>query len=141
MGRIIAIDYGKKRIGIAATDPLKIIANGLTTIGPSEIFKFLSDYISKEDVERIVVGLPKTMRGEASESMKYIEPFVKGLQNKFPNVPVEYFDERFTSVLANRAILDSGKGKKDRRENKELVDMVSATIILEGYLESKRMMF
>lgn len=139
MGRIIAIDYGKKRIGIAATDPSKIIANGLTTVGPGDIFKFLEDYVAKESVETIVVGLPKTMRGEASESMKYIEPFVKGLKNKFPNINIEYFDERFTSVLANRVILESGKGRKERRENKELVDMVSATIILEGYMESKRM--
>ncbi len=138
MGRIIAIDYGKKRIGIAATDPSKIIANGLTTVGPGDIFKFLEDYVAKENVETIVVGLPKNMNGEASDSMKYIEPFVKGLKNKFPNIPVEYFDERFTSVLANRAIMESGKGRKERRENKELVDMVSATIILEGYMESKR---
>ena len=136
MGRIIAIDYGKKRIGIAATDPSKIIANGLTTVGPGDIFKFLEDYVAKESVETIVVGLPTTMKGEASESMKYIEPFVKGLKNKFPNINVEYFDERFTSVLANRVILESGKGRKERRENKELVDMVSATIILEGYMES-----
>lgn len=138
MGRVIAIDYGKKRIGLAVSDPSKIIAGGLTTVGPSEIFKFLEDYTAKESVERFVVGLPKTMAGENSDSMKYIEPFVRGLKNKFPNIPVEFFDERFTSVLANRAIIESGKGKKDRRENKGLVDMVSATIILEGWMESIR---
>ncbi|MCQ2192343.1 MAG: Holliday junction resolvase RuvX [Paludibacteraceae bacterium] len=138
MGRILAFDYGKKRIGIAVTDPLQMIANGLDTVSPNVIFKFIEDYLAKETVDTFVVGLPKTVKNEASESMKYIEPFVKGLKNKYPNIPVEMYDERFTSVLAHQAMIVGGVKKKERRENKELVDKVSATIILQSYLESRR---
>jgi putative holliday junction resolvase len=140
MGRILAIDYGKKRVGVAVTDPLQIIANGLTTVPSGEILKFIVDYVSKENVEKIVVGLPKTMKGEDSESMKYITPFMASLKKKLPNIPVEMFDERFTSVLAHRAIIEGGVKKMDRR-NKALVDEVSATIILQSYMESQRLKF
>ena len=138
MGRILAIDYGKKRTGIAVTDTLKLIANGLTTVPTAELMSFLSDYVSREPVERILVGLPKQMNNEASENMKRIEPFVGTLRRKMPNIPVEYVDERFTSVLAHRAMLEGGL-KKKARQDKALVDEISATIILQDYLESKRL--
>lgn len=138
MGRILAIDYGKKRTGIAVTDTLKLIANGLTTVPTTELMSFLSDYVSREPVERILVGLPKQMNNEASENMKRIEPFVGALRKKLPNIPVEYVDERFTSVLAHRAMLEGGL-KKKARQDKALVDEISATIILQDYLESKRL--
>ena len=134
MGRILAIDYGQKRVGIAVTDPLKIIANGLTTVPVSTIFSFLSEYTTKENVELFVVGLPKKMNNEPSDSMRWIEPFVRGLQKKFPSVPVQMVDERFTSVLAHRALLE-GKAKKKTRQDKELIDEISATILLQFYLE------
>lgn len=137
MGRILAIDYGQKRVGLAVTDPLKIIANGLTTVPSGEIFKFLADYTAKEQVELFVVGLPKKMNNEYSDSMRLIEPFVKALKKKYPNIPVEMVDERFTSVLAHQAMLAGGLKKKDR-QNKALVDEISATIILQSYMESKR---
>lgn len=137
MGRILAIDYGQKRIGLAVTDPLKIIANGLTTVNSSEIFKFLADYFQKEEVEKIIVGHPRQMNYEDSASMRLIEPFVRGLKNKFPNIPVQMVDERFTSVLAHQAMLDGGL-KKKARQNKALVDEISATIILQTYMESTR---
>lgn len=140
MGRILAIDYGRKRVGIAVTDPLKIIANGLTTIRSCEVLKFLSDYLSKENVELIVVGLPKTMKNEESDSMQYIKPFVEKLKKQHPNVPVEMYDERFTSVLAHKAMLEGGLKKKER-QNKALVDEISATIILQSFMESNRMNF
>ncbi len=137
MGRILSIDYGQKRVGIAVTDPLKIIANGLTTVPSGEIFKFLAEYTSKESVELFVVGLPRKMNNEASDSMRLIEPFVRGLKNKFPSIPVQMVDERFTSVLAHQALIEGG-AKKKTRQNKGLIDEISATIILQSYLESKR---
>ncbi|MBO4598898.1 MAG: Holliday junction resolvase RuvX [Bacteroidaceae bacterium] len=137
MGRILSIDFGKKRTGIAVTDTLKLIANGLCTVETSTLFDFLADYMKKEEVERIVVGLPKQTNGELSENMKRIEPFVNRLKKLYPNIPIEYFDERFTSVLAHQAMLDGGL-KKKQRQNKGLVDEISATIILQGYMESKR---
>ena len=144
MGRLLAIDYGKKRTGIAVTDTLQLIANGLTTVPTHELLAFILDYVSKEPVERILVGLPKQMNNEASENMKRIEPFVRSLQKKLPDIPVEYvderFDERFTSVLAHRAMLDAGLKKKDR-QNKALVDEISATIILQSYMENRRTSF
>lgn len=140
MGRILAIDYGRKRVGIAVTDPLKIIANGLTTVKSCDVLKFLSDYLSKEIVELIVVGLPKTMNNEESDSMQYIKPFVEKLKKQHPNVPVEMYDERFTSVLAHKAMLEGGLKKKER-QNKALVDEISATIILQSFMESNRMKF
>lgn len=140
MGRLLAIDYGKKRTGIAVTDTLQLIANGLTTVPTHGLLAFILDYVSKEPVERILVGLPKQMNNEASENMKRIEPFVRSLQKKLPDVPVEYVDERFTSVLAHRAMLDAGLKKKDR-QNKALVDEISATIILQSYMENRRTSF
>lgn len=137
MSRILAIDYGRKRTGIAVTDTLQMIANGLTTVPTHTLLAFLSDYIQKEPVERIVIGLPKQMNNEQSESMKYIEPFVRSLKKKLPDMPVEFVDERFTSVLAHRTMLEAGLKKKDR-QNKALVDEISATIILQSYLENKR---
>ncbi len=138
MSRILAIDYGKKRTGIAVTDVLQIIANGLTTVPTHELPDFLLDYVKKEPVERIVVGHPKQMNNEDSENMRRIVPFVNRLKKMLPDIPVEYVDERFTSVLAHQAMLDGGLKKKDR-QNKALVDEISATIILQSYLESKRM--
>lgn len=137
MARIISIDYGQKRTGLAVTDPMKIIANGLTTIPTHTLYDFLKDYISKENVERIIVGLPKQTNGLPSENMKRIEPFVTKWKKDFPAIPIEYYDERFTSVLAHRAMIDGGL-KKKTRQDKALVDKISATIILQSYLESVR---
>ena len=137
MGRILALDYGRKRTGVAVSDTLQIIANGLTTVPTAQLMDFLRSYMQREAVERIVVGLPKQMNNEQSESMKYIEPFVRLFCKTYPDVPMEYFDERFTSVLAHKAILDSGL-KKKARQDKSLVDEISATIILQSYMESKR---
>ena len=140
MGRILSIDYGRKRTGLAVTDPMQIIATGLTTVQSSLLIPFLKNYVATETVDRFIVGLPKQMNNELSESWKYIEPFVKSLQKNFPNIPVEMVDERFTSVLAHQAMRDGGLKKKDR-QNKALVDEISATIILQSYLESSRSMF
>ena len=137
MSRILAIDYGKKRTGIAVTDILQIIANGLTTVPTTELMDFIQRYVEKEPVERIVVGYPKQMNNEDSENMKRIVPFVNHLKKKLPHIPVEWVDERFTSVLAHQAMLDGGLRKK-ARQNKALVDEISATIILQSYLESKK---
>lgn len=137
MSRILAIDYGRKRTGIAVSDTLQMIANGLTTVPTHQLLPFIVDYVAKEQVERILVGLPKQMNNEVSENMKNIEPFVRSLKKKLPNMPVEYVDERFTSVLAHRAMLEAGLKKKDR-QNKALVDEISATIILQTYLENRR---
>ena len=137
MSRILAIDYGKKRTGIAVTDLLQIIANGLTTVPTTELLGFSLEYVVKEPVERIVVGYPKQMNNEDSENMKRITPFVNQLRKKLPDIPVEFVDERFTSVLAHQAMLDGGL-KKKARQNKALVDEISATIILQSYLESRK---
>ena len=136
MGRLLAIDYGRKRTGIAVTDTLQLIANGLTTVPTHELLSFILDYVSKEPVERILVGLPKQMNNETSENMQRIEPFVRSLKTRLPDMPVEYVDERFTSVLAHRTMLEAGLKKKDR-QNKALVDEISATIILQSYLENR----
>lgn len=140
MSRILAIDFGKKRSGIAVTDPLQLIAGGLTTVATPELLDYIKRYVSREPVERILVGLPKQMNNEASENMKRIEPFVNTLRKQLPSIPVEYVDERFTSVLAHRTMLDAGLKKKER-QNKALVDEISATIILQSYMESKRLVF
>ncbi len=138
MARLLAIDYGRKRSGIAVTDTLQIIANGLTTVPSHTLIKFLKDYVAKESVELIIVGLPRQMNYEESESMQYIKPFVKKLQKEIPDIPVEYFDERFTSSMAHQTMIDGGL-KKKQRQNKALVDEISATIILQGYMEGRRM--
>lgn len=137
MGRILAIDYGQKRVGLAVTDPLQIIANGLDTISAAEVLDYLKQYFAKEQVDKIIIGLPKQMSGEESESMKYIRPFVGQLQKAFPGMEIVYVDERFTSVLAHKAMLDGGL-KKKARQDKALVDKISATIILQTYLESNK---
>lgn len=137
MGRILSIDYGKKRTGLAVTDPLQLIANGLTTVPTLSLLEFIMGYVAKENVERIVVGLPKQANGEESENMKRIRPFVQRLKKVLPDVPVEFFDERYTSVMAHQAMLDGGLGKK-ARQNKALVDEISATIILQGWMEARR---
>ena len=116
MGRIIAIDYGRKRTGLAVTDTLQMIANGLTTVPSGELIRFLADYVSREPVERFVVGLPKQMNNELSENMRYVEAFVTHLKRTIPDIPVEYYDERFTSVLAHKAMLDGGLKKKKRQD-------------------------
>lgn len=138
MGRILAIDYGRKRTGIAVTDELQIIANALTTVPTHELFKFLTDYNKNENLECIVVGEPRQMDNSVSEAAKYIDPFVKKLRKQFPEIRVERFDERFTSKMASQTIIDAGLKKKDR-QNKALIDSVSAAIILQSYLESKTM--
>ena len=137
MSRILSIDYGKKKTGIAVTDPMQIIANGLTTVETSKIWEFLADYLSENEVERLIIGLPKQMNNEPSESMKYINPFVGRFKKLYPNIPVEFVDERFTSKLAFQAMIDGGLKKKER-QNKALVDEISATIILQSYLETKK---
>jgi putative holliday junction resolvase len=135
LGRILALDYGAKRVGLAVTDPMKIIANSLTTIETSKVFDFLAEYFSKEQVECLVVGLPKQMNNQPSESMPYIDDFVKKFKTRFPNIPVTFVDERFTSKMAVQAMIAGGVKKKDR-QNKGLIDRISATIILQSYLES-----
>ena len=137
MGRILSIDYGRKRTGLAVTDLLQIIANGLTTVPTAGLMDFLDNYLQKEPVDCVVVGLPRRMNHELSESMKYITPFVSRFKKKYPHIPVEFYDERFTSALAHQAMRDGGLGKAARR-NKELVDEISATIILQSFLESKK---
>ncbi len=137
MGRILAIDYGRKKSGIAVTDELQLIANGLTTVPSHELFEFVSKYMKEEKVDCIVMGYPTQTTGEVSESMKYIEPFVNRLKKNFPDLPIEWVDERFTSKLAFQAMIDGGL-KKKARQNKNLIDKVSATIILQTYLEQKR---
>lgn len=137
MGRIIGIDFGRKRTGIAVTDPLKIVANGLTTVPSHTVVDFLVKYIEKESVEKIVVGLPKQLNGQPSESMQYITPFLNRLKKVLPQMPVVMYDERFTSTLAHKAMLDGGMKKKDR-QNKEIVDTIAATIILNDYLQSNQ---
>jgi putative Holliday junction resolvase len=138
MGRLLSIDYGKKRTGLAASDPLQIIANGLATVETAKIFDFLSHYLQREEVSCIVVGLPRQMNNEPSENMKRVEPFVNRLRKLHPLIPVEYWDERFSSAMAQQTMRDAGLKRKDR-QNKGLVDEISATIILQGYMESRRM--
>jgi putative Holliday junction resolvase len=135
--RILSIDYGKKRTGIAVTDPLQIIAGGLATVSTSELYDFLVGYVSREPVERIVIGEPRQSDGSPSENFARVEQFVNRWRKSQPSVPIEFYDERFTSVLAHRAMIDGGLRKK-ARQNKALVDEISATILLQDFLESRR---
>ena len=135
--RILSIDYGKKRTGLAVTDPLQIIAGGLATVSTSELFDWLRAYMAKEPVERIVIGEPRQPNGEPSENLQRVQQFVNRWRKAVPEVPIEYYDERFTSVLAHQAMLTGGL-KKKARQDKALVDEISATIILEDYLRSKK---
>jgi len=134
LGRIIAIDYGQKRVGVAVTDELQMIATALNTIPSSTVFSFLKKYLDENVVDCIVVGLPLTLQNNPSESSRFIEPFVKQLIKNFPTIKVERIDERFTSKMASAAIMESGAKKKDRRD-KSLIDKVSAVIMLQSYLE------
>lgn len=136
MSRILTVDYGKKRTGLAVTDPLQIIANGLATVPTAELYDYLVKYTQTEQVELIVVGEPKQPNGEPSENLARVREFVARWRKR-QQIPVVYYDERFTSVLAHKAMLDGGLRKK-ARQNKALVDEISATIILQSYLESKR---
>lgn len=136
MARLLAIDFGRKRCGIAVTDPLQIAANGLETVRTCDLVKFVKDYCAREAVEAIVVGLPTTMRGQASESQQWLRPAMARLQQAMPQMPIVYYDERFTSVLAHKAMLDGGL-KKTARQDKALVDRISAAIILNDYLSSR----
>jgi putative Holliday junction resolvase len=138
LARILSIDYGKKRTGLAVTDPLQIIANGLTTVETKNLFDFLCKYIKQEEVERLIIGKPMQLDGKPSENLARVENFVRRWQKAQPAIPIEYYDERFTSVLAQRVILEAGVKKKTRRENKGLVDEISATIILQDYMNSTK---
>jgi len=135
--RILSIDYGKKRTGLAVTDPLQIIAGGLATVSTCELFEFLLSYVKREQVERIVIGEPRQPNGMPSENLARVEQFANRWRKAMPNIPIEFYDERFTSVLAHRTMLDAGL-KKKVRQNKALVDEISATIILQDYMNSKR---
>jgi putative Holliday junction resolvase len=137
MSRILALDFGKKRTGIAATDELQIIASGLTTVDTSEIFKFLENYLKTEEVELILIGEPKQMNNTASESEKLIGPFIEQLSRRFSGIPIKRIDERFTSKMAFQTMVASGL-KKKQRQNKALIDEISATIILQSYLYNKK---
>lgn len=136
MARIMAIDYGSKRVGIAVTDPLQLIATGLTTVHSKDIIDFLKKYMANEAVSCIVVGEPKNMQNEPSDSARFIEPFVIHLKRTFPNLKIERVDERFTSKMAFQTMIDSGL-KKKARQNKALVDEISATLILQTYMLNK----
>lgn len=136
MARILSIDYGKKRTGIAVTDPLQIIPGGLATVATCDLMTFLKNYIKREPVERVVIGEPRQLNGDPSENLQRVKQFVAQWKKAVHNIPIEYFDERFTSVLAHKAIIDSGISKK-ARQNKALVDEISATIILQDYLRMK----
>ena len=137
MARILSIDYGKKRTGLAVTDPLQIIAGGLATVSTSELFDWLKGYLAKEPVERIVIGEPRQPNGQPSENLARVQQFVARWRRAEPTIPIEYFDERFTSVLAHQAMLEGGLRKKDRQD-KALVDEISATIILQDYMRFRK---
>ncbi|MFV0590332.1 MAG: Holliday junction resolvase RuvX [Draconibacterium sp.] len=137
MARILSIDYGKKRVGLAVTDPGQIIATRLTTIPTHTVWDFLKDYFQKEKVETVVVGYPRQLNNEASEAVRYINPFLRKFQQIYPEIRLELYDERFTSKMAFQTMIDGGL-KKKQRQNKEMIDGISATIILQNYLEQRR---
>ena len=137
MARLIGIDYGQKRVGVAVTDPGQIIATSLTTLGVHEIFTYLQKYVENEEVEGFVVGFPRQLDYSPSESAKFVTSFLTGSERKFPNIPIHTTDERFTSKIAFQTMIDGGLKKKARR-NKALIDTISATIILQSFLEQKR---
>lgn len=138
MRRLLAIDYGKKRTGIAVSDPLQIIANGLTTVETHQLFEFLKSYFEKEKIEKVIIGLPKQMNNQPSENLPRIEKFAAKLRKLYSDLEIVFYDERFTSKMAQQAMIEGGV-KKKQRQNKALVDEISATIILQGYMESLRM--
>lgn len=137
MGRLMAIDMGRRRCGIAVTDPMRIVANGLTTVATSQLVDFVKDYALREGIDEIIVGEPRDMRDRPSESQRFTRPVLDRLRKALPDIPVRLYDERFTSVLAHRAMLDGGLGRMDRRD-KGLVDKISAAIILNDYLQSNQ---
>ncbi|MFV0266206.1 MAG: Holliday junction resolvase RuvX [Draconibacterium sp.] len=137
MARILSIDYGKKRVGMAVTDPGQIIATRLTTVPTHTIWDFLKEYFLKEKVETVVVGYPRQMNNEASEAVRYINPFLRKFQQVYPEIRLKLYDERFTSKMAFQTMIDGGL-KKKQRQNKEMIDGISATIILQNYLEQQR---
>ena len=137
MARILSIDYGKKRTGLAVSDPLQLIAGGLATVATHELWDYLQQYVAREQVERIVIGEPRQPNGQPSENLARVQQFVNRWRKAMPQIPIEYYDERYTSVLAHQAMLDAGLRKK-ARQDKALVDEISATIILEDYLRSRK---
>ena len=137
MARILSVDYGRKRTGLAVTDPLQIIAGGLATVATSALFDYLQQYVAREQVERIVIGEPRQPNGEPSENLSRVQQFVSRWRKQMPQIPIEYYDERFTSVLAHQAMIAGGL-KKEARQDKALVDEISATIILEDYMRSRQ---
>lgn len=140
MGRLLSIDFGRKRCGIAATDTLRIVANGLTTVATGSLIDFVKSYIANESVDAVIVGFPTDMKGEPSDSVRYLTPVINRLRKEIAPVDVIFFDERFTSVLAHKAMLDGGMKKMDRRD-KAIVDEISATIILNDFLQSREYQF
>lgn len=136
MGRILAIDYGAKRTGLAVTDPLQIIPGGLCTVESKELLQFLKNYVSREPVERFIIGLPKQTNGRDSDNLPRVKAFANRLQQALPSIPIEMYDERYTSVMAHRTMIEAGLGKK-ARQNKALVDEISATIILQSWMEAR----
>ncbi len=136
MGRLLSIDFGRKRCGIAVTDPMRIVANGLTTVPTGTLVEFVCDYVARNGVDRVIMGYPTTLRGEPSESMRYLQPVAGRLRKALAPVEVEFYDERFTSTLAHRAMIDGGMPRMARRD-KAIVDEISATILLNDYLQSK----
>jgi putative Holliday junction resolvase len=137
LGRILAIDYGRKRVGIAVTDPLQLVANGLTTLHPDEVFTFLSSYFKQEEVEEVVVGDPRQLDMRESEAAVYSKPFLRKFRQEFPGMTLRLYDERFTSRIAQQALIE-GKAKKKTRQDKPLRDKMSATILLTSYMEHVR---
>lgn len=137
MGRIIGIDYGNKRIGLAVTDPLQIFASPLQTVKPQEFDDFIQNYLKTEKIDEFIIGYPVQMNNQPSESVKYIDPFLKKIKNKFPDIPVHLVDERFTSKLAFQTMIDGGVKQKGRRD-KAMVDKISASIILQSFLDSRK---
>ena len=137
MGRILAIDFGRKRTGLAVTDPLRITANPLITIPTHTLEAWLTDYFAKEQVDEVVIGHPYQMNAEDSESMQYIQPFINRFRKVFPNMPLKEYDERFTSDIAHQAMIAGGM-RKSQRQDKSVVDKIAACIILEGYMDSIR---
>lgn len=137
MPRILSIDYGKRRTGLAVTDPLKLIAGGLCTVETPQLMTFLTDYMQREEVERIVIGLPTQTNGQPSENQARVREFTGRLRKAYPTLPIEFWDERFTSVMAHQTMIESGISRK-RRQDKALVDEISATIILQSYMERRR---
>ncbi len=136
MGRLICLDYGRKRTGVAVTDPLKIIASGKDTVPTHVIREYLRSYFAGEEIDRLIIGYPKTLRGEPSEAVRYIDPFVKWFKKEFPNIPIVLFDERFTSRMAERILIEAGVPKMTRRD-KSLIDKISASLILQSDMESE----